>query len=37
MVNLDGTYATVELYLDGIGSAVVEFRPARHGYVMKDK
>jgi hypothetical protein len=37
MVNLDGTYATVEVYLDGIGSAVVEFRPARHGYVMKDK
>jgi hypothetical protein len=27
-VNLDGTDATVELYLDGIGSAVVEFRPA---------
>ena len=37
LVNLDGTYATVEIYLDGIGSAVVEFRPAGHGYVMKDK
>jgi hypothetical protein len=35
-VNLDGTYATAELYLDGIGSAVVEFRPAGHGYVMRD-
>jgi LysM repeat protein len=36
-VNLDGTQATAEIYLDGIGSAVVEFRPARQGYAMRDK
>ena len=36
-VNLDGTQAAVELYLDGVGTAFVEFRPAaRHGYVMRD-
>jgi hypothetical protein len=34
-VNLDGTHATTEIYLDGIGTAVVEFRPARQGYAMR--
>jgi LysM repeat protein len=37
LVNLDGTQATVEIFLDGIGTAEVEFRPAGHGYVMRDK
>lgn len=33
-VNLDGTQAAVEVYLDGVGTATVEFRPAGQGYVM---
>jgi LysM repeat protein len=35
-VNLDGTQAAVEVYLDGVGTATVEFRPAGHGYAMQD-
>ena len=35
-VALDGTHAAVEVYLDGAGTATVEFRPAGHGYVMRD-
>jgi len=37
LVNLDGTHAAVEIFLDGIGTATVEFRPAGHGYAMKDR
>ena len=35
-VALDGTHSAVEVYLDGAGTATVEFRPAGHGYVMRD-
>jgi hypothetical protein len=35
-VALDGTHAAVEVYLDGAGTATVEFRPAGYGYVMQD-
>ncbi|GAB4539280.1 MAG: hypothetical protein Kow0063_27920 [Anaerolineae bacterium] len=35
-VILDGTQAAVEVYLDGVGTATVEFRPAGQGYAKWD-